>query len=94
MSAVTLPEPVVAARKKFMAARGLGTRESCTPKRWIQTHSKVFEYGGLQAAEIALPRIRRTDPTARIIPEEQEYDVLRRTPPSQLVLLEAGRKAS
>jgi hypothetical protein len=71
---------IALARQKFMAERG-------ATKRYIQTRRKVFQYGSLQAAEIALPRIRRTDHSARIIPEGEEYDVLRVTPNHSVVLL-------
>lgn len=51
-----------------------------TKKRYIKTRRKVFEYPNIAAAQQALPRIRRTDITATIVPADEEFETLRTTP--------------
>lgn len=55
-------------------------------KTYIKTSKHVFTYPNVDAAERALPRIRRSDRQARILRNTEEYPVLRSTPSDKLIL--------
>jgi hypothetical protein len=59
--------------------------KSTAPTRYIKCRRKVLQYANLKAAESALPRVRRSDPTARLVSEEEEYELLRTTPSTDVV---------
>lgn len=63
-----------------------GAMVSTSPTRYIKCRVKVLQYPNIKAAEAALPRIRRADPKAYIVPEESEYDLLKTTPPGDVVV--------
>ena len=67
---------VDAAREKFLPT-GLS--------RYIQCRKKVLRYPTLKDAEAALPRIHRADPSARIVPPEETYELLKSTSPEDVV---------
>lgn len=59
---------------------------------YIKTKRRVFQYPDLPAAELALPRMRRADHTATIVPPSEEFEVLRRTQSTDVVLAPRPRK--
>jgi phytoene/squalene synthetase len=58
---------------------------------WIQTQSRVFEYPDAAAAARALPRLRRADASARVLPAGAQFAVLKATMSTQVVLQERRR---
>lgn len=54
--------------------------------RYIKCRVKLFQYPNTKAAEAALPRIHRADPAARLVPPEEEYDLLKATPSADVVI--------
>lgn len=60
--------------------------KSTSPQRYIKCRCKVLQYADLKAAAAALPRIRRADPSARLVPEDEEYELLRTTPSEDVVV--------
>lgn len=58
---------------------------------WIQTKARVFEYPDAASAARALPRLRRTDASARVIPAGEQFAVLKATMSTQVVLQERRR---
>ncbi len=61
---------------------------------YIKTAKKVFEYPDAPAARRALPRIRRTDHAAYIVPPAQEFETLKQTPSDQVVYSSPARRGN